>query len=251
MIQLPIEIGDVILAGRFKNKKITVKEIGVDDLGLPTINGRGILKIRIAKLMPEKGKEVKKESKLESLLKRLIREERQRLHELEITDPEIEQKIAEYARISDQMDRLKAELEALKKQYTPLDDELTALMEQADAQGDRALETKELLITIKKRGYEAKSPAYKEAFQELLKKVNGKMKAQAIAILDANTTMKRVSTSIGVQKRQTESRITEAGFLQNIYEKIKKFISNKVQFLFRNGKELDSDIAKMKQMIER
>lgn len=59
MIQLPIEIGDVILAGRFKNKKITVKEIGVDEHGLPTINGRGILKIRIQKLMkPNKLREV-------------------------------------------------------------------------------------------------------------------------------------------------------------------------------------------------
>lgn len=50
MIQLPIEIGDTILAGRFKNKRITVREIGLDDFGLPTINGRGILKIRIPKL---------------------------------------------------------------------------------------------------------------------------------------------------------------------------------------------------------
>lgn len=59
MIQLPIEIGDTILAGRFKNKKITVKEIGVDEHGLPTINGRGILKIRIQKLMkPNKLREV-------------------------------------------------------------------------------------------------------------------------------------------------------------------------------------------------
>jgi hypothetical protein len=59
MIQLPIEIGDVILAGRFKNKKITVKEIGTDEHGLPTINGRGILKIRIQKLMkPNKLREV-------------------------------------------------------------------------------------------------------------------------------------------------------------------------------------------------
>lgn len=54
MIQLPIEIGDIVLGGKFKNKKITVKEIGVDEYGLPTINGRGILKIRIQKLMKPK-----------------------------------------------------------------------------------------------------------------------------------------------------------------------------------------------------
>lgn len=54
MINLPIEIGDVILAGRFKNKKITVKEITFDEYGLPLVNGRGIMKIRIQKLMPTK-----------------------------------------------------------------------------------------------------------------------------------------------------------------------------------------------------
>ena len=30
-ITLPVEIGDTILVGRFKNKKLVVKDIGVDD----------------------------------------------------------------------------------------------------------------------------------------------------------------------------------------------------------------------------
>ena len=51
MIQIPLEIGDVIYTGRFKNKKVVVKEIGVDDYGLPTVNGKGIMKIRIEKLI--------------------------------------------------------------------------------------------------------------------------------------------------------------------------------------------------------
>lgn len=50
MIQIPLEIGDLILGGRFKNKKITVKEIGYDEYGSPTVNGRPILKVRIPKL---------------------------------------------------------------------------------------------------------------------------------------------------------------------------------------------------------
>jgi len=47
MIQIPVQIGDIVLAGRFKNKKIKVKEIGYDEYGSPTINGRSILKIRL------------------------------------------------------------------------------------------------------------------------------------------------------------------------------------------------------------
>lgn len=54
MIQIPLEIGDVILTGRFKNHRVSVKEIETDEHGLPTVNGRGILKIRIEKLMKPK-----------------------------------------------------------------------------------------------------------------------------------------------------------------------------------------------------
>lgn len=54
MIKLDINKGDYILVGRFKNKRIEVKEFGEDENGLPTINGRGILKIRIEKLMKPK-----------------------------------------------------------------------------------------------------------------------------------------------------------------------------------------------------
>ena len=56
MINIDISVGDQILVGRFKNKKIEVKDIGVDKHGGPTINGRSILKIRKMK-SPNEGRE--------------------------------------------------------------------------------------------------------------------------------------------------------------------------------------------------
>lgn len=49
MIQIPIEIGDTILRGKFRNKKVIVKSIGVDEYGAPTVNGKSILSIRLSK----------------------------------------------------------------------------------------------------------------------------------------------------------------------------------------------------------
>ena len=46
-ITVPINVGDVILGGRFKNKRITVKEIGTNDKGDITINGKPLLKYRL------------------------------------------------------------------------------------------------------------------------------------------------------------------------------------------------------------
>ena len=52
-LDLDIEVGDVILTGRFKNKRTVVKEIGTDDMGQPTVNGMKALSFRIEKLMPK------------------------------------------------------------------------------------------------------------------------------------------------------------------------------------------------------
>jgi hypothetical protein len=64
-IKLDIKKGDVLLGGRFKNKRIIVKDIGVDENGQPTINGRPALNFRIEKLMPEdkKSKKTQEEEK--------------------------------------------------------------------------------------------------------------------------------------------------------------------------------------------
>ena len=48
-ITIPIEVGDTILGGKFKNKRIVVKDIGRNEKGDITINGRPLLKYRIIK----------------------------------------------------------------------------------------------------------------------------------------------------------------------------------------------------------
>ncbi len=49
MIKIPIKVGDTVLGGRFKNKKIVVKKIGKNAKGDVTINGKPLLKFRIIK----------------------------------------------------------------------------------------------------------------------------------------------------------------------------------------------------------
>ena len=58
-IDLDIKVGDILLGGRYKNKRIVVKEIGVDDLGQPTVNGKPVLKFRIEKHLPDEKKSKK------------------------------------------------------------------------------------------------------------------------------------------------------------------------------------------------
>ncbi len=67
-ITMALEPGDVILTGKFKNKRTVVKDIGEDEYGHPTVNGKSILKFKIEKLLPKdkwskKSKEKKDEVK--------------------------------------------------------------------------------------------------------------------------------------------------------------------------------------------
>ena len=48
-INIPIAVGDVVLGGKFKNKRIVVKSIEKNDKGDITINGKPLLKFRIVK----------------------------------------------------------------------------------------------------------------------------------------------------------------------------------------------------------
>ena len=58
-MKLDIKVGDILLGGKFKNKRIVVKEIGTDELGQPTINGKSLLKFRIEKQLPDNKKSKK------------------------------------------------------------------------------------------------------------------------------------------------------------------------------------------------
>ena len=46
-IKVPIKIGDTVLGGKFKNKRIVVKSIGKNAKGDITINGKSILRVRV------------------------------------------------------------------------------------------------------------------------------------------------------------------------------------------------------------
>lgn len=59
MIKVDIKVGDTVLGGRFKNKKIVVKSIGKNAKGDLTINGRPLMRYRIIPQDAKEDKEIK------------------------------------------------------------------------------------------------------------------------------------------------------------------------------------------------
>ena len=54
-LSLDLEVGDLVLTGKFKNKKVVIKSFGEDENGQPIFNNdKKLLAVRIAKKMPKK-----------------------------------------------------------------------------------------------------------------------------------------------------------------------------------------------------
>jgi len=58
-LDIDLKVGDIVLGGRFKNKRIEVQSLGTDDLGQPTVNGRKLLSYRLEKTLPDNRKSKK------------------------------------------------------------------------------------------------------------------------------------------------------------------------------------------------
>ena len=70
-VNVDVDKGDEVLMGKFKNKKVTVKDIGTDSHGMPTINGKQATTFRTAE---KKLKEKLSQSNLNSIEKYADRE---------------------------------------------------------------------------------------------------------------------------------------------------------------------------------
>ena len=98
MIKIDLKVGDTILTGKWKNKKVVVKSIGTDEFGNPTVNGKSILKIRIPKLYMKEQK-MSKNIKLKSLLKEAFpssQKQTDAIKKLDKANPELYSKMQDW-----------------------------------------------------------------------------------------------------------------------------------------------------------
>jgi hypothetical protein len=126
------------------------------------------------------------------------------LKEAKVTDPEIARKMMEFSVLSDEIDKLKGQLYDKKERYAEIEDELLPILEELERTGDRTLEVYNIIITIKKRGFDRTDYKYKEAFQWLLERVNQAMKDIVLAAKEETKTITRISSSLGIQKKKLD-----------------------------------------------
>jgi septation ring formation regulator EzrA len=164
------------------------------------------------------------------------------LSELEM-DKTVHRKIDEFGQLSDEMDRLKNQLEGLKKRYTQVEDELRPILEELHRFGQKSLQTQRFLVSIKRMGYDRENLRYKETFEQSLEKVNKQTRKVLEELLQSTKTISRVVSSVGVQP-------VSEGFFSDLIKKVKSLFGRLVPQLKRTNKDMD-ELQRVSKLISK
>ena len=158
------------------------------------------------------------------------------LTEMRVEDTKLEEQIRKFAELSDQIDKLQVELKRYESEYKSLEGILRPLLEQLNETDQKGVEIDGILVTIKRKGYQRESYAYKEAYEWLEERVNPAMKALAQQALDATKKIAQIASSIGVQK------LEESSILTRIVDGLARIIQSNTEKIQIHNRELQDSI---------
>lgn len=163
--------------------------------------------------------------KLKELIREVLLTEFQR-------DKGIESKINEFGELSDEIDRVKNQLEGLRKRYSQIEGELRPMLEHLTEFNQKSIQTERFLVSIKRIGYEKVNYRYKEVFEESLDKVNTNTRRLLENLLESSKTLSKVVSSIGVQP-------LNENLLTKLMDRVKKMFSGLISRIKNTGKDLE------------
>jgi hypothetical protein len=165
------------------------------------------------------------------------------IQEVKIEDPELSKQIKEFAELSDEIDVINARLKLLKNKYGVLEEIIRPILEELDVTKDKALEVENILVTIKRKGYDRTSFAYKEALEWVRERINPAMRKIVDDSLKATAKTATITSQIGVQK------IEEQSVLDKIVNTLKGYWTKITQKLSAANNKLSRDIDALKTKI--
>jgi chromosome segregation ATPase len=165
------------------------------------------------------------------------------IQEVKVDDPELTAQIKEFAELSDEIDQLSAKLKLLEKKYKGLEEVIRPVLDELDETKDKALEVENILVTIKRKGYERTSFAYKEALEWVRERINPAMRKIVDDSIEATAKTSRIASQIGVQK------IEEQSVLDKIINTLKGYWTKITQKLSAANNRLSRDIDALKAKV--
>lgn len=165
------------------------------------------------------------------------------IKEVKVEDPELTAQIKEFAELSDEIDRVSARLKLLQTKYKNIEEIIRPVLEELDETKDKALEVENILVTIKRKGYDRTSYRYKEALDWVRERINPAMRKIVDDSLKATENTATIASQIGVQK------IEEQSILDRIVNTLKGYWTKITQKLSAANNKLSRDIDALKAKV--
>lgn len=182
------------------------------------------------------------ENSIRTTIKRIVSEAME-MNEMKIEGGEMEEQIRKYYELSQKFKNLKAEYDALEAEFKASEEPVRQMLENLDQAEEKVLELDDIMVSIKKSGYERESFKYKDISEWLYANVNVNMKALADEMMQNNRTLTYVQSSLKLKKKDDLFE----GF---VTDKIKSWFSKLASFFGRRADELQDDIQYFHSNIE-
>lgn len=186
-----------------------------------------------------------KNKKIHTYIREVIKEV---ITELNVTDPDLRDRINSLAEMHQRIIELKEELTVIQNSAGEIEDEIRPLLEEMQVSGQRLLKTEEYIAYIAKMGESGRVRyKYEQAYKLALTKVNKATQAILKEALEANQTVSRVLSKIAVSRPENLPKTKkkefgiEESFISDIWKKFKGWVRSKVNKI-KNSNDVIADV---------
>ena len=157
------------------------------------------------------------------LLEDLIKRELKNLIEAKEAKGSVAKHLDEFSTIHEQLTKLKAEVKALENdpKYKASKEKVTEIMEELRATGQKTIETKKYIVSVTRAGSQSETVKYTAVLEEFLPKVSVRLREVYDKLKAAHTSVKNVSPSIEVSKKEVKESGKSAPSLSSVLSGIK------------------------------
>lgn len=140
-------------------------------------------------------------------------------------DPGLNEKLKEMSMLQFEIEKTEAQLKRNRERFGQMVDEILPLLEEAD---DKIIETKNVLVSISKKGFPRENYSWKAAFELLYSKVNASIQKIADSAREATKTVSYISPKLSFRMREEsifgKMKVKVSAFLKSIVGRMKSYL---------------------------
>jgi DNA-binding protein YbaB len=161
------------------------------------------------------------------------------VNETKIVDKDINNSIAEFYSLQEQITDLEEELKRKKAAYKEFDTAIKPMIDGMKKTGDKLATTEKFIVKVERFGYEKENPSYKDAFNLSLTKVNTATKKILEEALESSVKVSNISHTYSIETNEANLFQKIGNFFKDIVEGFKKIFNIQTRVIDAGNKELE------------